>query len=94
VVIELLESEWSPEQIVGYLRLTHADNPLLEIRHESIYRAIYTTRWKVIPRELCNKLRTGRPIRKNKRHTVKCQWRSQIIGARPIEDRPASARQG
>jgi hypothetical protein len=52
---------------------------------------IYTTRWKMIPRELCSKLRTGRPIRKNKRHTVKGQWRSQIIGARPIDDRPASA---
>jgi IS30 family transposase len=91
IVIELLDNEWSPEQIVGHLRLTQGDNPLMEISHESIYRAIYTTRWKVIPRELCNKLRTGRPIRKNKRHTVKGQWRSQIIGARPIDDRPASA---
>jgi IS30 family transposase len=52
MVIALLENEWSPEQIVGHLRLTHADNPLMDISHESIYRAIYTTRWKVIPREL------------------------------------------
>jgi IS30 family transposase len=49
----------APEQIVGHLRLTHADNPLMEISHESIYRAIYTTRWKVIPRERCSWLRTG-----------------------------------
>lgn len=91
VVIELLENEWSPEQIVGHLRLTQGGNPLMEISHESIYRAIYTTRWKVIPRELCSRLRTGRPIRKNKRHTVKGQWRSQIIGARPIDDRPSGA---
>lgn len=91
LVIELLENEWSPEQIVGHLRLTHADNPLMRISHESIYRAIYTSRWKVVPRELCTKLRTGRPIRKNKRNTVKGQWRSQIIGARPIEERPHAA---
>ncbi|MFG1892258.1 IS30 family transposase [Micromonospora sp. NPDC049051] len=91
LVIELLETEWSPEQIVGHLRLVHPDNPLMRISHESIYRAIYTIRWKVIPRELCAKLRTGRPIRKNKKNTVKGQWRSQIVGARPIEERPAAA---
>jgi IS30 family transposase len=91
VVIGLLDEEWSPEQIVGRLRLLHADDPRMLVSHESIYRAIYTTRWKVIPRELCRKLRTGRPIRKNKRYTVKGQWRSQIIGARPIRDRPIEA---
>jgi IS30 family transposase len=92
-VVELLDNEWSPEQIVGRLRLVHADDPLMQVSHESIYRAIYTSRWKVIPRALCRKLRTGRPIRKNKRHTVKGQWRSQIIGARPIDERPAAADQ-
>lgn len=76
---------------MGHLRLVHAHNPMMQISHESIYRAVYTTRWKLIPRELCTKLRTGRPIRKNKRNTVKGQWRSQIIGARPIEERPAAA---
>jgi IS30 family transposase len=90
-VVELLELEWSPEQIAGHLRLHHGGDSSLTISHETIYRSIYITRWKVIPRELCKKLRTGRPIRKNKRHTVKGQWRSQIIDARPIEDRPADA---
>lgn len=42
LVIELLETEWSPEQIVGHLRLVHPDNPLMRISHESIYRVIYT----------------------------------------------------
>jgi IS30 family transposase len=90
-VVTLLRQEWSPEQIVGHLRLHHADDPAMAISHETIYRAIYTTRWKVIPRELCQRLRTGRPIRKNKRHTVKGQWRSQITDARPIGDRPEEA---
>ncbi|MGW0842563.1 transposase [Streptomyces sp. NPDC002787] len=40
---------------------------------------------------MSKRLRTGRPIRKNKRHTVKGQWRSQITDARPIEDRPQAA---
>ncbi|GAA1655833.1 hypothetical protein GCM10009733_061640 [Nonomuraea maheshkhaliensis] len=50
----------------------------MRISHESIYRAIY-----MIPRELCTKLRTRRPTRKNKKNTVKGPWRSRIIGARP-----------
>jgi len=90
-VVTLLREEWSPEQIVGYLRLRHGDDPTMAVSHETIYKSIYITRWKVVPRELCKRLRTGRPIRKNKRHTVKGQWRSQIIDARPIEERPATA---
>jgi IS30 family transposase len=91
LVVELLAQEWSPEQIAGRLRLIHPDDAQMTISHESIYRAIYISRWKVIPRELSRKLRTGRPIRKNKRNTVKGQWRSQITGARPIEERSAEA---
>jgi IS30 family transposase len=90
-VLALLRKEWSPEQIVGHLRLHGGDAPEMAISHETIYRSIYTTRWKVVPRELCKRLRTGRPIRKNKRHTVKGQWRSQIIDARPIDERPTTA---
>lgn len=90
-VLALLKEEWSPEQIVGHLRLHHGDDPNMRITHETIYRSIYTTRWKVVPRELCKRLRTGRPIRKNKRHTVKGQWRSQITDARPIDERPQAA---
>jgi IS30 family transposase len=91
IVVELLGQEWSPEQIAGRLRLLYPDDAQMTISHESIYRAIYISRWKVVPRELCRSLRTGRPIRKNKRNTVKGQWRSQITGARPIEERCAEA---
>lgn len=90
-VLTLLCEEWSPEQIVGHLRRYHGNDPTMEISHETIYRSVYTTRWKVIPREVCKRLRTGRPIRKNKRHTVKGQWRSQITDARPLEQRPQTA---
>ncbi|WP_424810341.1 hypothetical protein [Rhodococcus sp. 27YEA15] len=89
-VVSILEDEWSPEQIVGHLRLHHGDDKLA-ISDETIYRSIYTTRWGVIPQKPCKRLRTWRPIRKNKRHSIKAQWRSQIIDARPIEDRPADA---
>jgi IS30 family transposase len=91
LVIDLLDQEWSPEQIVGRLRLIHPEDSAKRISHESIYRAIYTTRWNVIPKHMCHKLRTRRPIRKSKKNTVKKQWRSQIINARPIDDRPAAA---
>jgi IS30 family transposase len=91
IVVDLLEQEWSPEQIAGRMQLLHPGDAQMTISHESIYRAIYITRWKVIPRELSRKLRTGRPIRKNKRNTVKGQWRSQITDARPIGERGAEA---
>ena len=87
----LLKEEWSPEQIVGRLRLNHGDDPAMRVSHETIYRSVYITRWKVVPRELCKRLRTGRPIRKNNRHTVKGQWRSRITDARPIDERPLAA---
>lgn len=90
-VIELLDQEWSPQQIAARLRLDFGDDPAMTVSHETIYRSVYTSRWKLIPRQMSNKLRTGRPIRKHKRHSVKGQWRSQIIGARPIEHRPADA---
>jgi IS30 family transposase len=90
-VLTLLREEWSPKQIVGHQRLNHGADPGMQISHETIYRSVYTTRWKVIPRELCKRLRTGRPIRKNKRHTVKGRWHSRITDARPIEERPQAA---
>jgi IS30 family transposase len=90
-VVELLTLEWSPEQIVGHLRLHHGADPAMAVSHETIYRSVYTSRWKVVPKSLNKRLRTRRPIRKHKRHTVKGQWRSQIIDARPIEERPADA---
>ncbi|WP_194853141.1 IS30 family transposase, partial [Nocardia sp. SYP-A9097] len=91
-VVEKLELEWSPEQIARRLPLDHADDPDMRISHETIYRGVYTSRWKLIPKHPAETaLRTRRPIRKNKHHSAKGQWRSQIIGARPIEERPAEA---
>jgi len=87
VVIGFLEQDWSPQQIV---RRLHPDEESMKISHESIYRAIYVTRWKVIPRELCQKLGTGRSIGKNKKNVVKGRC-SQIKDARPIGERPALA---
>jgi IS30 family transposase len=89
-VVEKLELEWSPQQIARRLPLDHADDPKMRISYETIYRSVYTSRWKLIPKHLAEtSLRTRRPIRKNKHHSVKGQWRSQIIGARPIQERPS-----
>jgi IS30 family transposase len=90
-VVELLDQKWSTDQIAKRLRRDHPDDPEMAVSHETIYRSTYTTRWKTIPKQMRKELRTGRPIRKNKRNSVKGQWRSQIIGARSITDRPAEA---
>lgn len=90
-VVDWLEQEWSPQQIAQRLRLEHEGDPDMMVSHETIYRSVYTSRWKIIPKAMSKKPRTGRPTRKNTRHSVKGQWRSQIIGARPITDRPTDA---
>lgn len=68
--LTLLKEEWPPEQIVGHLLLHHEGVPSTQITHETSYRSICTNHWKVVPRELCKRLRTGHPVRRNARHTV------------------------
>jgi IS30 family transposase len=34
-------SDYSPEQIAGWLRLAHPDNEAMQVSHETIYRALY-----------------------------------------------------
>jgi IS30 family transposase len=44
VVQDKLDLEWSPEQISGWLRRTHPDQPSWHLCHETIYQAVYNPR--------------------------------------------------
>ena len=40
-MINKLKLDWSPEQIAGWLRIEHRDDPSRQVSHETIYRALY-----------------------------------------------------
>ncbi|MFD5831881.1 IS30 family transposase [Lentzea sp. NPDC060358] len=64
-----LDLRWSPEQIVARLRRDFPDRPELHVVHETIYQALYVQGRGELRRELASALRTGRALRRPRRHT-------------------------
>lgn len=87
-VADQLAEDWSPQQIAGFLSVWHQDRPEFQISHESIYKTLFMRSRTVLDPKLTKRLRTRRPIRKHKKHSVKGQLRSVIAGAVSIHDRP------
>ena len=85
-----LREDWSPEQIAGTLKRERVENGM-RVSHETIYRSLFVQTRGVLARELQQHLRTRRPTRRNIHNTVTGQWRSQIIDAVSIRERPAEA---
>jgi IS30 family transposase len=67
VVVDMLELEWSPEQIVAWWRQTYPERPSWHVCHETIYPAVYHGGRGGLSRQLTKRLRTGRPLRKRRR---------------------------
>src|SRR5690625_3631280 len=63
----------------------------MQISHETIYKTLFIQTRGVLNRALQEHLRTRRPIRKHKSHSVKGQRRSIITVAVSISERPADA---
>ncbi|MEX3601224.1 transposase, partial [Kocuria carniphila] len=89
-VEDKLGEDWAPEQIAGHLRRVHEVDEQMWVSHETIYRSLYISRWRLLPKHLSKRLRTRRPIRKHKHHSTRGQWRSTIKEAVSIHDRPAA----
>ncbi|WP_327686527.1 IS30 family transposase [Streptomyces sp. NBC_00467] len=68
-VQDKLNLEWSPEQIAAHLRSRRPDRPERHLRHETVYRALYQGAKGGLSRTLTRKLRTGRPLRKQRRRS-------------------------
>jgi IS30 family transposase len=91
VTVSKLSEDWSPEQIAGWLRAEHPDDPSMWISHEAIYRALYRRQDGTLGRDSVKSLRSRRIMRRSKKSTRKGQARGQIIGAVSIHERPTEA---
>jgi IS30 family transposase len=85
-----LSEDWSPEQIAGTLKRSHAAGSGMHVSHETIYRSLFMQSRGVLAKELQQHLRSRRPTRRNIHNTVTGQWRSQITDAVSIRERPAT----
>lgn len=84
-----LTIKWSPEQISGWLKHEFADQPDMQISHETIYRSLFIQARGVLKKELVAHLRSRRMMRRSKLSTTKGRPRGQIIDAISIRERPA-----
>jgi IS30 family transposase len=90
VVARLLQRNWSPQQIAGWLRLNHPEDEAFWVSHETIYRSLFVQARGVLKKALIEHLRTHRPIRRSRHATAKADLRGRIPDTVSISERPAS----
>ena len=84
-----LSLDWSPEQISAFLKLEYAQDPKMQISHETIYVSLFVQSRGALRRELSQHLRTRRSARLPKPHLA--SRRGQIVDKIMISQRPAEA---
>ena len=87
VVIRLLQADWSPEQISGWLKQRSPDGKVMCVSHETIYRSLFVQARGVLREELKKHLRTKRMFRHARSH--RAAKAGGIPGAISIRARPA-----
>ncbi|WP_157877010.1 IS30 family transposase, partial [Streptomyces graminilatus] len=85
-----LTMRWSPEQICQALRTRFPDRPEMYVVHETIYQALYVQGRGELRRELTRALRTGRAMRRPRRHADRRISRP-VKNMVMISERPAEA---
>lgn len=88
-VVRGLRRGWSPEQIGGYLKKTHPDQPERLVSHETIYTALYVLPRGELRKELLSHLRQARKARHPRARGA--DRRGQIPNMIRIAERPAEA---
>ena len=90
IVVKKLCSQWSPQQIAGWLKREHPDNEDYQVSHETIYRTLFIQSRGALKKELLQYLRTKRVMRRGKTSSLKGQGLGKIPNAISISERPAS----
>ena len=65
-VSTLLQRQWSPEQIAGWLKRTYPGEPQKQVSHETIYRSLFIQARGVLKKELLKHLRARRTVRRSR----------------------------
>lgn len=91
IVAAKLQSNWSPEQISGWLKKEYPEEERNQVSHETIYRSLFIQARGVLKKELQLYLPSQRAIRRSKHATMKQSGLGQIVNMVSIRERPASA---
>ena len=83
-----LQSQWSPEQIAGWLKRTYPDDETQQVSHETIYRSLFIQARGALKQELLQHLRRTRVMRRSRHHTQKTDNHGKITDAVSISERP------
>ena len=86
VVQDQLKEEHSPEQISARLKIDFPNDAEMWVSHETIYQALYVQGRGGLARDLHQRLRTGRALRKTRRSVG--ERRGKIAGMVNIAERP------
>ena len=79
MVVQMLGSDWSPEQISGWLKITAIDRKQMCVSHETIYKSLFIQTLGLFREELKKHLRTKLIFRHAKSHHV--STRGHIVDA-------------
>ena len=90
MVARKLRSNWSPEQIAGWLKRTYPDDEHCQVSHETIYKSLFIQARGVLKKELQQHLRTQRAIRRSRHASLKNDGLGKITNTVSIRERPAS----
>src|SRR6202042_2646837 len=89
IVASKLISDWSPEQISGWLKAQYPDDEGMHVSHETIYRSLFIQARGALKKELMDHLRSKRRMRRSRHSSEQGQSRGQIVDAISIRQRPA-----
>ena len=90
IVAKKLRSQWSPQQVAGWLKREYPGNEDQQVSHETIYRTLFIQSRGALKKELQQCLRSKRIMRRGKTSSLKGQGLGKIPCAVPIRERPAS----
>jgi IS30 family transposase len=89
-VSTLLQRQWLPEQIAGWLKRIYPEEPQKQVSHETIYRSLFIQARCLLKKELLEHLRARRTVRRSRHASMKRNGLGQIKNAVSISERPAS----
>jgi IS30 family transposase len=88
IVASKLKQDWAPQQIAGWLKAEHPDNPELWVSHETIYRSLFVQARGVLKKELIGHLRSKRRVRRSRHPHPLFGSRDPLVDAVSIRQRP------